>query len=210
MCPSTEDFVLLQSSTTYGSTTYSSSKNAGTKQTNSKHWLMRNWNCHLQLRCHMIITLKGIYNNKPRQKMMDLVSIMQQMTNDADRTQPSPIQHRTWWERKVFSIFTWTSWRFLHAYSVLLVDATMKVLLACWRGSTKPAMAAQTPTTTYHGQKAWSSLTTVESSTKKLILLKIERAPIDNLISNTYCTVSVKLYWELTHWANPNIHRTPQ
>jgi hypothetical protein len=28
-------------------------------------------------------------------KMTDLVSIMQQMTNDADRTQPSPIQHHT-------------------------------------------------------------------------------------------------------------------
>jgi hypothetical protein len=72
------------------------------------------------------------------------------------------------------------------------------------------AMAEQTPTTTNHGQKAGLSLTTVGSSTTNQILLKIGRAPITNVISNTYHTVSIILYWELTHQANPNIHRTPR
>ncbi len=35
-------------------------------------------------------------------EMTDLVSITRQMTNDADFTRPSLIQHRTWWERKAF------------------------------------------------------------------------------------------------------------
>jgi hypothetical protein len=35
------------------------------------------------------------------------------------------------------------------------------------------------------------------------ILLKIGRAPITNVISDTYRTVRVKPYWELTHQANP-------
>jgi hypothetical protein len=39
---------------------------------------------------------------------------------------------------------------------------------------------------------------------------KIGRTPITNVISNTYCTISVKPYWELTHQANPNIHCTPR
>jgi hypothetical protein len=42
------------------------------------------------------------------------------------------------------------------------------------------------------------------------ILLKFGHAPITNMISNTYRTVSVIPYWELTHQANPNVHRTPQ
>jgi hypothetical protein len=38
---------------------------------------------------------------------------------------------------------------------------------------------------------------------------KIRCTPIINVISNTYHTISVKLYWELMHQANPNIHCTP-
>ncbi len=34
--------------------------------------------------------------------MMGIVSIIRQMTNDADCTQPSPMQHCTQWERKAF------------------------------------------------------------------------------------------------------------
>ncbi len=102
MCSLTEDFVLLWSSTTYGSTIYSSSKKAGTKQMVSKHQSTWNWNHHLWLRCHMINTLEGIRTNKPWQKMMDLISITRQMTNDTDLTQPSLIQHRTQWERNAF------------------------------------------------------------------------------------------------------------
>jgi hypothetical protein len=72
------------------------------------------------------------------------------------------------------------------------------------------AMVEQMPTTTNHGQKAWSSLTTVGSSTTNRILLKIGCAPITNMISDTYRTVSVKPYRELMHGANPNIHCTSQ
>ncbi len=39
---------------------------------------------------------------------------------------------------------------------------------------------------------------------------KIGRAPNTNVISNTYLMVSINTYWELTHWANPNIHHTPR
>jgi hypothetical protein len=42
------------------------------------------------------------------------------------------------------------------------------------------------------------------------IPLKIGRAPITDMISDTYHTVSVKPYWELTHQENPNIHCTPR
>jgi hypothetical protein len=40
------------------------------------------------------------------------------------------------------------------------------------------------------------------------ILKKIGRAPITNKTSHTYCTISIILYWELTHQAYPNIPRT--
>ncbi len=49
----------------------------------------------------------------------------------------------------------------------------------------------------------------IQYRTTNWILLKIGHAPITNVISNTYCIVSVIPYWELTHRANPNIHRTP-
>jgi hypothetical protein len=41
------------------------------------------------------------------------------------------------------------------------------------------------------------------------ILLKFGHAPITNVISDTYHTIGMILYWELTHQANPNIHCTP-
>ncbi len=99
-------------------------------------------------------------------------------------------------------------WRFLCAYAGLLVNATMIALFACQRLK-QTAMAEQTLTTTNHGRKAWLSLTTVGSSTTNWVLLKFGCTPITNMISNTYCTVSVIPYWVLTHQANPNIHRTP-
>ncbi len=68
------------------------------------------------------------------------------------------------------------------------------------------AMVEQMPTTTTHGRKAWSSLTTVGSSTTNRILLKVGCTPITNVISNICCTVSIKSYWALMHQANPNIH----
>jgi hypothetical protein len=38
---------------------------------------------------------------------------------------------------------------------------------------------------------------------------KIGHALITSVISNTYRTIGVKPYWELTHQANPNLHCTP-
>ncbi len=46
-------------------------------------------NYHCRLHYHMISTLENICCNKPWQKMAHLVSIMWQMTNDTDHTQPS-------------------------------------------------------------------------------------------------------------------------
>ncbi len=63
------------------------------------------------------------------------------------------------------------------------------------------AMVEQRSTTTNHGQKACSPLTTVGSSTTNWILIKIGCAPITNVISNIYCNVSVKQYQELMHQA---------
>ncbi len=63
-------------------------------------------------------------------------------------------------------------WRFFRAYAGLLVNATMIALLPCWRLKQNGNEWA-TPTTINHGQKAWSSLTTVGSNTTNWILLKL-------------------------------------
>ena len=100
-------------------------------------------------------------------------------------------------------------WRFMCAYADLLVNCTMIALFAC-RRLEQNGNGGANANNNKHGQKAWSSLTTVGSSTTNLILLKIGRAPITNVISNTYHTVSIIIpYWELMHQANPNIHHTP-
>jgi hypothetical protein len=70
------------------------------------------------------------------------------------------------------------------------------------------AMAEQMPTTTNHGQKNLIVSDYGRIRYYNWILLKMGRAPITNVISNTYCTVSVIPYWELMHQANPNIHCT--
>ncbi len=173
MCPSSEDFVSLQTSTKCGLKCapcwrtlshcglwpnvaqtcapwqrtlfcFGVQPNMDQQRTHCwKGWYKTNspWasinmelNCHLWLHCHMISTLKGICTNEPQQKMMHFISITWQMTNDTDCTQPSPIQHCITMREGSFLIgFTWTSWRFLHAFAGLLVNATMIALFACWR-----------------------------------------------------------------------------
>ncbi len=99
-------------------------------------------------------------------------------------------------------------WRFLHAYASLLVNATMIALFACWRLDWNSNGGANAD-----NNKSWPRSLIVSDYGRiryyNWILLKIGRAPITNVISDTYCTVSVIPYWELMHQANPNIHCTP-
>ncbi len=99
-------------------------------------------------------------------------------------------------------------WRFLHAYAGLLVDATIIALFACRRLEQNGDGRANAD-----NNKSWPKSMIVSDYSRiqyyKSDPPKIGRTPITNVISNTYRTVSVKLYWELMQWANPNIHCTP-
>ncbi len=102
MCSLTDDFVLLWSLTTYGSTTYSSSK----KLVPNKQSLSIN-QFGTETTIFDYVAIRSIHRKvfvpmSLNKKMMHLTSIMRQMTNDADCTQPSPIQHGTQWERSKF------------------------------------------------------------------------------------------------------------
>ncbi len=133
---------------------------------------MRNWNRHLRLRCHMINPLDGIPTNKPQQKNDG--SCIHHGTNDNWSGLHTTITDTAFYSMREESIligFNWTSWRFLHAYTGLMVNATMIALFACRRLKQNGNEGA-TPTTINHGRKAWSSLTTVGSSTTNWILLK--------------------------------------
>ncbi len=100
-------------------------------------------------------------------------------------------------------------WRFVRAYAGLLVNAKMIALFACWRLDQNGNGGANPD-----NNKSWpKSLIVSDYSGIRYynqILLKSGRAPITNMISDTYCTVRVIPYWELTHRANPNIHHTPR
>ena len=100
-------------------------------------------------------------------------------------------------------------WRFLRAYAGLLVDATMIALFACRRLNQNGNGRANAD-----NNKSWPKSLIVSDYGRiryyNWILLKIGRAPITNVICNTYWTVRVIPYWELTHQANPNIHHTPR
>jgi hypothetical protein len=90
-----------------------------------------------------------------------------------------------------------------------MVDATMIALYACWRLNQNGNGGANAD-----NNKSWPKSLIVSDYGRiryyNRTLLKFGRAQITNVISDTYCTVSVIPYWELTHQANPNIHRTPQ
>jgi hypothetical protein len=172
-------------------------RKVGTKQTVPQDQLMPTWTAISNYVAIWSVYWKIFIPTSLDTKMMHLVSIMQQMTNDADRTQPSPIQHYiSMREESILIGFTWTTWRSSREYTCLLVNATMIALFACW-GLKQNGNEEPTLTTTNHGQKHLSSLTTIRSSTTYWILLKIGHASITNVISNTYPTISVSPYWEL-------------
>ncbi len=158
----------------------------------------------------MINTLKGIHANKPRQRN-DGYRI-HHATNDKWCGSHTTITNAALYlmrEKSILIVFTWTSWRFLHAYAGLLVDATMIVLFACQRLDQNGNDRANSD-----NNKLWPKSLIVSDYGRiryyNRILLKFGRAPITNVISDTYRTVSVIPYWELMHRANPNIHRTPR
>ncbi len=99
-------------------------------------------------------------------------------------------------------------WRFLRGYAGLLVNTTMIALFACRRLKQNGNGRANAD-----NNKSWPKSLIVSDYGRiqyyELDPPKIGCAPITNVISNTYRTVSVKSYWELMHWANPNIHSTP-
>ncbi len=205
MCLLMDDFVLLWSSTTYGSTMYSSSKKAGTKQTYSNHWSMQNYNCRLWLHCHVINTLRRICANKPQQ--WNDGSCIHHAKNDQwcglHRTITDTASY-SMREENILLLFPWTSWRFLHAYAGLLVNATMIALFACQRLEQNGNGRANA-----NNNKSWPKSPIVSDYSRiryhNQILLKIGRPPITNMTRN-----NVIPYWELTYWANPNIHCTPR
>ncbi len=210
MCPLMDDFVLLLSLTTYGSAMYSSSKKASTKQLDSNPESTQNYNCRLQLCCHVIKMLRGIQANKPQQRNDG--SCIHHTTNDKWRGLHTTVTDTSLYsmrEESILIVFTWTSWRFLCAYAGLLVDATMIALFACRRLKQNGNGRANA-----NNNKPWPKNLIVSDYGRiryyNQILLKIGCTPITNVISNTYCTLSVIPYWELTHQANPNIHRTPR
>ncbi len=100
-------------------------------------------------------------------------------------------------------------WRFLRAYAGLLIDVTMIALFGCRRLDQNGNGRANAD-----NNKSWPKSLIISDYGRiryySWILLKIGCAPITNVISDTYCTVSIIAYWELTHQANPNIHCTPR
>ncbi len=158
----------------------------------------------------MINTLKGIRANKPWQRN-DGYHI-HHATNDKWRGLHTTITNAALYSMREGNIligFTWTSWRFVHAYAGLLVDATMIALFACWRLNQNGNSKANA-----NNNKSWPKSLIVSDYGRiryyNRILLKFGHALITNVISDTYHTVSVIPYWELTHQTNPNIHHTPR
>ncbi len=153
---------------------------------------------------------KGIRANKPQQRN-DGYHI-HHATNDKWRGFHTTITNAALYSMRkesILIVFTWNSWRFLHAYAGLLVDATMIALFACQRLDQNGNGRANAD-----NKKSWLKSLIVSDYSRiryyNRILLKFGRAPITNvMISNTYCNVSMITYWELTYQANPNIHRTP-
>ncbi len=93
-------------------------------------------------------------------------------------------------EESILIVFTWISWRFLCVYAGLLVDATMIALFACWRLEQNDNGGANA-----NNNKPWPKSLIVSDYSRiqyyELDPPKIGHAPITNVISNTYRTVSV-------------------
>ncbi len=159
----------------------------------------------------MINTLKGVRTNKPRQRN-DGYHIHHATNDDKwcrSHTTFTIAASYLMREESILIVFTWTSWRLLHAYAGLLVDATMIALFACWRLDQNGNGGANAD-----NNKLWPKSLIISDYGRirncNRILLKFGRTPITNVISDTYRTVSVIPYWELMHRANPNVHPTPQ
>jgi hypothetical protein len=160
----------------------------------------------IQLQCHVINVLKGNRANKPQQRN-DGYHI-HHTTNDKWRGSHTNITNaasHSMREESILIVFNCTSWRFLRACAGLLVNATMIALFACRRLDQNGNGRANAD-----NNKSWLKSLIVSDYGRiwyyNWILLKIRRTPITNMISNTYRTVSVIPYWELTHQANPNIN----
>ncbi len=156
----------------------------------------------------MINALDNICTSKPWQRNDG--SRIHHTTNDKWRGLHTTITNTASYsmrEESILIVFTWTSWRFLHAYAGLLVNATMIALFACWwleqNGNGR---------SNANNNKSWLKSLIVSDYGRIQYYEsdppKIECAPITNVISDIYRTVSMKSYWELTHQANPNIHCT--
>jgi hypothetical protein len=156
----------------------------------------------------VINTLRGIRANKPWQRN-DGYRI-HHVTNDKWCGMHTTITNAASYlmrEESILIVFTWTSWRFLRVYAGLLVDAMMIVFFACQRLDQNGNGGANAD-----NNKSWpKSLIVTDYGWIRYynwILLKFGHAPITNMISNTYRTVSVIPYRELMHQANPIIHCT--
>ncbi len=154
--------------------------------------------------------LRNICANKPWQRNDG--SCIHHGKNDEWRGLRTTITNKSSYlmrEESILIVFTWTSWNFLHAYAGLLVDAMMISLFACQRLEQNSNGRANAD-----NNKSWPKSLILSDYGRiwyyNRILLKIGRAPITNVISNIYHTISVIPYWELTHQANPNIHHTPR
>ncbi len=86
----------------------------------------------------------------------------------------------------------------MRAYAGLLVDAMMIALYACWRLNQNVNGRANVD-----NNKSWPKSLIVSDYGRiryyNRILLKFGRAPITNVISDTYHTISIIPYWELMH-----------
>ncbi len=158
----------------------------------------------------MINTLRGIHTNKPWQR--NDRSCIHHATNDKWNGLHTTITNAALYsmrEESILIVFSWTSWRFVRAYAGLLVDATMIALFACRRLEQNGNGGANTD-----NNKSWPKSLIISDFNRiryyNQILLKIGRAPITIVISNTYCTISIIPYWELMHWENPNINWKPR
>ncbi len=147
----------------------------------------------------MINTLKGIHANKPWQRS-DGYHI-HHATNDKWcrlHTTITNAASNSMRDESILIVFTWTSWRFLRVYAGLLVDATMISLFACRRLDQNGNGGANA-----NNNKSWPKSLIVSDYGRiryyNRILLKFGHAPITNVISNTYRTVSIIPYWELMH-----------
>ncbi len=98
--------------------------------------------------------------------------------------------------------------KIVRAYAGLLINAMMIALFACWSLEQNGNGGANAG-----NNKSWLKSLIVSEYNRiqyhDLDPSKIGHALITNVISDTYCTISVKPYWVLMHQENPNIHHTP-